>query len=58
MYKYKSFYKIYDHQLQKTQALNREKPKIVGFKETKGHPKPESWLELFFGLSRRKDRIF
>ena len=38
MYKYKRFYEIYDHQLLKTQALyiymtqalKREKPKMVG----------------------------
>ena len=29
-YKYKRFYKIYDHQMLKTRALKREKPKIVG----------------------------
>jgi len=31
MYKYKSFFQIYDHQLVKTQALKRENPKVVGF---------------------------
>ena len=31
MYKYKSFYEIYDHQLLKIRALKREKPKVVGF---------------------------
>ena len=32
MYKYKSFFQIYDHQLVKTRALKRENPKVVGFK--------------------------
>jgi len=31
MYKYNSFYEIYDHQLLKTWALKSEKPKVVGF---------------------------
>ena len=38
---YKRFYEIYD-QLLKTQAFKREKPKMVGFYYTQGHPKPGS----------------
>ena len=56
MYKYKRYYKIYDHQLLKTWAFERVKPKIVGFYSTQGHPKPGSCFELYLGLSRRKDR--
>jgi len=41
-----------NHQLLKTRALKRENPK------TQGHPKPRSWLELYLGLSRRKDRVY
>ena len=57
MYKYKRFCEIYDHQLLKTRALKRVKPKMVGSYWTQGHPKPGSWLELYLGLSRRKDRV-
>ena len=57
MYKYKRFYEIYNHQLLKTRALKRVKPKIVGSYLTQGHPKPRFWLELYLGLSRQKDRV-
>ena len=57
MYKYKRFYEIYNHQLLKTRALKRVKLKRVGSFLTQGHPKPGSWLELYLGLSRRKDRV-
>ena len=57
MYKYESFYEIYNRQLLETQALNREKPKVVGFYQTQDHPKLGSWLELYLGLGRCKDRV-
>ena len=57
MYKYKRFCEIYDHQLLKTRALKRVKPKMIGSYWTQGHPKPGSWLELYLGLSRRKDQV-
>ena len=57
MYKYKRFCEIYDHQLLKTRASKRVKPKMVGSYWTQCHPKPESWFELYLGLSRRKDRV-
>ena len=44
MYKYKSFYEIYDHQLLKTRALKREKPKVVGF--------------FFYSLKAIQTRVF
>ena len=31
MYKYESFYEIYNRQLLETQALKRENPNVVGF---------------------------
>ena len=46
MYKYKRFYEIYDHQLLKTRALKREKPKVVGSTKLKAIQNPG--LELSF----------
>ena len=53
MYKHDSFYEIYDHQLLETQVLKSEEPKAIGFYLTQCNTKPESWLDLYLGLSRR-----
>ena len=46
MYKHKSFYEIYDHQLLKTRVLKREKPKVLVFTKLKAIQNPG--LDLSF----------
>ena len=53
MYKYNSFYEIYNHQLWKNQALKIEKPKAISFTRLKAIQNPSLNLSFPLGLSRR-----